>query len=113
MPRLPDFSQTVITTAAQPTPISKRLAPVILAMANAVYLGSLPATQAKYMSTAYSGSTAIKARSAIASDCGISNWASSAAQESMNAAPKMASPALKAWNSGGGGGPDRGIRIHW
>jgi hypothetical protein len=54
------------------------------------------------MSTAYSGSTAIKARSAIASDCGISNWASSAAQESMNAAPKMASPALKASNSGGG-----------
>src|SRR3972149_834084 len=65
------------------------------------------------MSTAYSGRTAINASSAIASACGISNWASSAAQESMNAAPKIDKPALRDCHSGEGCVPDRCITIHW
>src|SRR5262247_295616 len=40
-------------------PISTRLAPVMLAMAYAFCEGSLPATQAKWRSTAYSGKTLI------------------------------------------------------
>jgi hypothetical protein len=68
----------------------------MLAVAKAVYCGSLPALHAKYISTAYSGSTAISASSAIASAWGMSFWANSAAHESMNAAPKMAMPELNA-----------------
>src|SRR5919106_6591214 len=61
-----------------------------------------PGSPREYISTAYSGSTAINARSAIASACGISFWASSAAQDSMKAAPKIATPELNAsrWGAG-------------
>src|SRR5215831_11999335 len=52
------------------------------------------------MSTAYSGSTAIKARNASASAWGTSSCASSAAQESKNAAPKIDKPDDKASQCG-------------
>ena len=44
------------------------------------------------MSTAYSGSTAISATNATASDCEISTSAASAAHASRNAAATIASP---------------------
>src|SRR5687768_100032 len=81
-------------------------------MAKDVYWGSFPAIQAKYMSTAYSGRTAINASSAIASACGISFCASSAAQDSMNAAPKIAIPELKACQCGGGCPQKKCMKIH-
>jgi len=61
----------------------------------------LPATQAKYMSTAYSGSTAISASAASARFSGTSSCATSVAQERRNAAPEMPSPDRSAsqWGS--------------
>ncbi len=44
------------------------------------------------MSTAYSGKTAIKATTAIATAWGISSWAASQVQVSTKEAPKMAMP---------------------
>src|SRR5204862_200122 len=99
------------TTAAQPKPISSRFAPVMFAVAYCVYVGSFPACQAKYMSTAYSGSTAISARNASARLCGMSTCATSAAQERRTAAPKMPTPEgghpARGGPAGGGGGIGR------
>src|SRR5712671_5605578 len=64
----------------------------MLAVAYCAYDGFLPAVQAKYMSTAYSGRTAMSARNASARLCGMSIWAASAAQERRTAAPKMPMP---------------------
>jgi hypothetical protein len=61
-----------------------------------VYCGSTAACQAKYISTAYSGKTQMSAKMATASDCEISICATSAAQERMNAAPRIAQPKITA-----------------
>ena len=55
---------------------------------------------ARVMSTAYSGSTAIKATTATATACGMSIWATSQAQVSRNEAPKMARPESSATSNG-------------
>src|SRR3990172_5747887 len=78
-----------------------------------MYLGSLPADQAKYISTAYSGSTAINARNASASACGMSSCATSAAHDSRKAAPKMANPEATASQWGDRWRPKRRGPIHW
>lgn len=52
------------------------------------------------MSTAYSGSTAIKATTATATACGISIWATSQAQVSRKDAPRMAMPESRATTMG-------------
>ncbi len=83
-----------MATSDQPMPISTRFAPVMLAMAYALYAGSFPATQAKCRSTAYSGSTLINARAISASERGMSRSDSSAPQLRMNAAPIIAIPAM-------------------
>src|SRR5687767_3020599 len=81
------------TTAAQPTPISRRLAPVMFAIAYECASSSpCPARNARMRSTAYSGRTAISARTAIASVCEMSSWATSAAQARRKAAPRIAAP---------------------
>ena len=54
--------------------------------------GSVPASHARKASTAYSGSTAMKAMIASASPCEMSISAVSAAQLSRNAAARMAMP---------------------
>ena len=51
-----------------------------------------PPCQAKTKSTAYSGNTAISANTAIARPAEMSNWATSAAHDKMNAAPTIARP---------------------
>ena len=95
------------TTIDHPMPISRRFAPVMFARASEhgdsvpPEMGGheapnsskeFPACQAKTKSTAYSGSTAIRARTAIARPAEISSWATSAAQERMNADPTIARP---------------------
>ncbi|MGI3783045.1 MAG: ArsR/SmtB family transcription factor [Janthinobacterium lividum] len=47
------------TTSDQPSPSSRRFDPVMFAAASCTYSGREPAVQAKYRSTAYSGSTAM------------------------------------------------------
>ena len=99
--------QASTATIDQPTPISSRLAPVMLARASehgdAVELfaaahrlpnsaTACPALSAKTKSTAYSGRTAMSARSAIANPAEMSSWAASAAHDRMKAAPTMARP---------------------
>ena len=64
----------------------------MLAMAKCAWEGSCADFQVKTKSTAYSGSTAISASSATASDSEMSISAASAAHERMKAAPKMAIP---------------------
>ena len=99
--------QATNTTIDQPMPMSRRLAPVMLASASehgvspgapggrqaGPYAATAPpALKANTRSTAYSGSTAMKARSAIASPAEMSSCATSAPHDSMNAAPTMARP---------------------
>ena len=106
-PRWRERHQATRATIDQPTPISNRLAPVMLARASehgdAVSLPAAahrlpnsatacPALLANTKSTAYSGSTAMSARSATASPAEMSTCAASAPHERMNAAPTMASP---------------------
>ena len=55
-----------------------------------------PPLRANTKSTAYSGSTAIRARIAIARPAEMSSCATSAAQDSMNAAPTIAMPNSRA-----------------
>ena len=101
------YLKTENTTIDQPTPISSRLAPVMLASASEHGVSpsppggrhagpnsatDCPALNANTRSTAYSGRTAMKASTAMASPAEMSSCATSAAQESMNAAPTMASP---------------------
>src|ERR1041384_6149105 len=90
----------------------RRLAPVIFAVAYAVYWGSFPAIQAKYISTAYSGRTATSAKNASASACGISSCATSEAHESRNAAPKTPMPLRVAIHHGGRSGKKKGNAAH-
>ena len=95
------------TIIDQPMPISSRLAPVMLARTSeqleapsspgAWQLGpycstSLPPFQANTKPTAYSGRTAIRARTPMARLADTSSWAASAAQASTNAAPITATP---------------------
>ena len=96
------------TTMDQPMPINSRLAPVMLAsarlhgdsspppgggrQAGPVASNEFPPCQANTKSTAYSGSTAMSARTAIASPAEMSSCATSAAHDRMNAAPTIASP---------------------
>jgi hypothetical protein len=95
------------TTIDQPMPISRRFAPVMLARASehALSLVSLaalhaspncsnafPPFHASTMSTAYSGRTAMNARTAIARPAEMSSCATSAAHDRMKAAPTIASP---------------------
>ena len=91
------------TTIVQPMPISSRFAPVMFASASE-HGDSVPPSErqarraglrerrrrpscANTKSTAYSGSTAMRARIAIARPAEMSSCATSAAQDSMNAAP--------------------------
>ena len=95
------------TTIDQPMPISRRFAPVMLARASEHALSrvsfaalhaspncsnAFPPFHASTMSTAYSGSTAMNARTAIASPAEMSSCATSAAHDRMKAAPTIASP---------------------
>jgi hypothetical protein len=78
------MTSAMITTTDQPSPSSSRFEPVMFAAAYGTYAGSLPAVWAKYRSTAYSGSTAITARIAIAIGPEMSTRAASAAQARRN-----------------------------
>ncbi len=96
------------TTIDHPIPIKSRLAPVMFASASPqgdsvpppdagrhagpVASNEFPPCHAKTKSTAYSGRTAISARTAIARPAEMSSWATSAAHDRMNAAPTIASP---------------------
>ena len=95
------------TTAAHPMPISRRLAPVMFARASehgdaapgspAGHAGpkrrtDWPPRHAKTKSTAYSGNTAIKARTASERPAEMSSCATSAAHDSRNAAPTIPTP---------------------
>ena len=92
-------------------PINSRFAPVMFASASEhgdsvppsigrqaapVAANDCPPFHANTKSTAYSGSTAISARIAIASPAEMSSWATSAAHESRKAAPTIASPKISA-----------------
>jgi hypothetical protein len=59
---------------------------------------AFPPRHAKTMSTAYSGRTAMNARTAIARPAEMSSWATSAPHESMKAAPTIARPNSSASN---------------
>src|SRR4030065_542735 len=61
------------------------------------------------MSTAYSGSTAMNARTAIASPAEMSSCATSAAHDRRKAAPTIAMPNRSA-SAAGGGGDRVGVR---
>src|SRR5947209_9097454 len=98
-------------------PISRRLDPVMLARASEHGEASVapggthaapwaataePALPANTTSTAYSGSTAMKASTAMANPAEMSSWAASAAHDRRNAAPTTAAPntsASIAWSS--------------
>src|SRR3989304_9712697 len=54
--------QKIRKTTGQARPTRSRLAPVMLATARWAFSGFVGAVQAKYRSTAYSGSTAMRAR---------------------------------------------------
>ncbi len=100
------------TTIDQPIPISSRLAPVMLASASEHALSpvspgclarpprtranAFPPSHARTMSTAYSGRTAMNARTAIARPAEMSSCATSAAHDRMKAAPTIASPYSRA-----------------
>ena len=99
--------QAMNTTIDQPMPISRRLAPVMFASASEqgdsvpppsgrhagpVASNEFPPFHAKTKSTAYSGSTAMSASTAIARPAEMSSCATSAAHERMNAAPTIARP---------------------
>src|ERR671924_815988 len=101
------------TISDQPTPISSRLAPVMLASTSEQLDApsepggtqpapnrstSLPPFQANTNPTAYSGSTAIRASTPMARLADTSSWAASAAQASTNAAPMTAMPYSSAWS---------------
>ena len=106
-------------TIVQPMPISRRFAPVMLASARwhgdsvppssgrhaaPVSANDSPPFFANTKSTAYSGSTAISARIAIARPAEMSSCAASAAHDSMNAAPTIARPkrnASSGWERSG------------
>ncbi len=89
-----DRHQKRKNTAGQPRPTSSRFAPVMLAVANDAYSGSWGARHAKKMSTAYSGSTAIRAMAASASPCETSFSAASEAQVMMKAAATIPIPKM-------------------
>src|SRR3954470_21707655 len=106
-PRLRHRHQAMNTTMGHPTPMSSRLDPVMLASArehgdSPVEPGGLQATpywakaspplRANTRSTAYSGRTAMNARTAMARPAEMSSWAASAAHDSRKAAPTMAAP---------------------
>src|SRR3972149_1530775 len=76
----------------QARPTSSRLAPVMLAMARWALRGLVGAVQAKYRSTAYSGRTAMRARTTSARVAEISVSATSEAQVRRVAAAAMARP---------------------
>ena len=81
-------------------PMSSRFPPVMFASASGAYFGSrvrCPAFEVKTKSTAYSGSTAMSARTARARPAETSSWSTSAAQASRKAAPTTASPKITAW----------------
>ncbi len=83
------------TTSAQPTPMSSRLEPVMLASASGAYLsGSFPAFHANVKSTAYSGSTAMRASTVRARPCEMSSWSASAPQARRNDEARMARPKI-------------------
>ena len=99
------------TTIVQPMPINSRFAPVMFASANEhgdsvppsrgrhaapVSANDSPPLRANTKSTAYSGSTAISARIAIAKPAEMSSCATSAAHDSRNAAPTIAMPYSRA-----------------
>ena len=99
------------TTIVQPMPINSRFAPVMFASASEhgdsvppssgrhaapVCANDSPPLRANTKSTAYSGSTAIRARIAIAKPAEMSSCATSAAQDSRNAAPTIAMPNSRA-----------------
>ena len=99
------------TTIDQPMPISSRLAPVMLASASeqasspaapggwhaSPYCSNaFPPSHARTRSTAYSGRTAMNARTAIARPAEMSSCATSAAHDRMKAAPTIASPYSRA-----------------
>ncbi len=73
-------------------PMSKRLLPVMFAMAYWVWAGLWPALYEKYRSTAYSGRTATSASTAVARLAETSTWNASAAQERRKAAETTAAP---------------------
>ena len=94
------------TTSDQPTPMSRRFPPVMLASASGAYLsGSWPALTANVKSTAYSGRTAISARTAIARPCETSSCSTSAPHARRKAAPTTANPNKVAANHVGGEPP--------
>ncbi len=85
------------TTIDQPMPMRSRLPPVMLARASGAYFsGLVPAFEVKTKSTAYSGRTAIRARTARARPAETSSWRTSAAQARRKAAPTTASPKMMA-----------------
>ena len=75
-----------------PSPIRSRLAPVMLASASARRAGTVAALHARFMSTAYSGSTVTRARNTTARPAPISISATSAAHVRMKAAETIATP---------------------
>ena len=84
--------QKMKNTIGQARPISIRLAPVIFATARPITSGSFPARQVMEASTAYSGSTAMKAKTATAKPLEMSTSAASVVQDNRNAAPRIAMP---------------------
>jgi len=97
------LNQKTNAIAAQATPMRSLFAPVMLAMAKLAYSlwGILPACQVMYISTAYSGRTAIRATAANANDFETSDWAASQAQSKMNEDPRIARPDTSAISCGG------------
>ena len=87
-------------TADHPRPIRSRFAPVTLAATREVsFVTALvpvskddPASHANTVSMAYSGRTAIRASTAMASEADTSISATSAAQERRNAPATMLTP---------------------
>src|SRR6266545_7507590 len=110
------------TIIDQPMPMRSRLAPVMLASTSEQFDApassgarqpapnrstSLPPFQANTNPTAYSGSTAIRARTPMARLAETSSWAASAAQASTNAAPMTAMPYSSASSGGASSGAPR------
>ena len=109
------LNQKMRMTADHPKPIRRRFDPVTFAATRDVSVVTAPvavsnvepAYHARTASMAYSGRTAIRASTAIASDADTSNFATSAAQESRNAPATMPKPKTAAASIGSTSTPEK------
>ena len=112
------FSQKMSTTADHPRPINRRFEPVTLAATRDVSVVTAPetvsndepASHARTASMAYSGRTAIRASTAIASEADTSSSATSAAHDRRKAPATMPNPKTAAATIGSTSTPEKRTR---